>query len=70
MKILEIGTFDDYGSPTGWTFAPSLVGRDETHCCMCLTTDGSVFIGGNQETGVEITEWTKARRSAKFFEPT
>lgn len=59
MKIIEIGTWDEKGMPTGWTLDLGSY-REGSPPCMELLPTGEVLVGG-----VEIVPWTKERRAAK-----
>ncbi len=63
MKIIKIGTFDKRGMPTGWTI--DLV-KDERKGIggYCLGID-DLFPGSVDVNGIEIVEWTQARKEAK-----
>ena len=54
MKIIKIGTFSDGGCPVNWAFDA----QGDGHCLgIDLLYPGSVDVNG-----VEIVEWTAARR--------
>ena len=63
MKIIKIGTWDARGIPMGWHFdlegGPLFTEENEKIPCMELELDGRVKIGG-----IEIVEWSEARRAA------
>ncbi len=65
MRIIKISGRDERGWPTGWTFdvgGGDVEMADDRLCCLFLPADGKVLVGGG--TGIEIAEWTEARRKA------
>ena len=73
MKIVKIGTFDNCGVPTGWHLDANFEGsaisfkgdpfKREKVNRYCLGLD-QLFPGSVDVDGVEIVEWTTARREA------
>jgi hypothetical protein len=57
MKIIKIGTFDKRGIPTGWHIDLS----DQKGTEYCLGID-QIFSGSVDVNGIEIVEWTQARK--------
>ena len=63
MKIVTIGTFDAGGCPIGWCFDLGTIPVTVAPRAYCLGID---LDGDNAVTvnGVEIVEWSEARRAA------
>ena len=66
MRIIQKGTFDANGMPTGWYFDCSggagidiSDDRLKFGACLELKQDGRVLVNG-----VEIVEWTQERQKA------
>jgi len=67
VKIVKIGTFDSFGNPTGWTVdcencggnAIAITDNINVHHALGIMDDGRVTVNG-----VEIVEWTEARKRA------
>ncbi len=66
MKIIKIGTYDSAGVPMGWHIDCEFEGEavnNEGSNKYCLGID-RFFPGSVDVNGVEITEWTLARKTA------
>jgi hypothetical protein len=59
MRILKIGTFDANGMPTGWHL--DMNGGTAKEYCLGIDT---LFHGSVDVNGVEVVEWTEARKMA------
>jgi len=71
MKIVKIGTFDNRGMPIGWSIdvGGKGVGFQEGTSALGVSDDAYVLgidilgVGIVDVNGIEIVEWTDARRT-------